>query len=122
MSAFTILAPFLALTLSAAAQVQVIPTISVTSNDVVQSSIMDFRMKGTNGTRVTVKFAFTDTGEKKLKEFYTTHSVGQVVRYQIGSFERVFALDDRKHFGREGFWGLSEQDAQALESGLRGRK
>jgi len=69
-----------------------------------------------------VKFAFTDTGAKKLKEFYETHSAGQEVRYQIGSFERVFRLDNRKHFGREGFWGLSERDAGALEAGLKGRK
>ena len=106
----------------ALAQVEAIPTFAVTTNDVVQRSVMVFQMGGTNDARVTVKFAFTDTGAKRLEEFYRSHSVGQEVRYRIGSFDRVFKLDDRKYFGREGFWGLPERDAEALQDGLRGRK
>jgi hypothetical protein len=83
---------------------------------------MVFRMRGANEDKVSVKFAFSDTGTKRLEEFYQAHAVGQEVRYQIGTFERVFKLDDRKHFGREGFLGLPEKDARALEAGLRGQK
>jgi len=115
-------AALLTLSASAFAQVAAIPTFTVTSNDVAQSSIMVFHMQGTNEAKVTVKFAFTETGAKRLQEFYRAHSVGQEVRYQIGIFERVFRLDDRKHFSREGFWGLPERDAKTLEAGLRGQK
>jgi hypothetical protein len=115
-------AALLVLSVSAFAQAAGIPTFTVTSNDVAQSSIMVFHMNGTNEARVSIKFAFTDTGAKRLEEFYRAHSVGQEVRYQIGTFERVFKLDDRKHFGREGFFGLPERDAKALEAGLKGQK
>jgi hypothetical protein len=126
MRTLIIVAALLALSVSAFAQAESIPTFTVTSNDVAQSSIRVFhpviQTRGTNETVVSVKFDFTRTGAKRLEEFYGTHSVGQEVRYRIGSFERVFTLDDRKHFERDGFWGLTEQDGKALEAGLRGRK
>jgi hypothetical protein len=108
--------------ITALGQVEMVPTFTVTTNDVVQSSIMLFRMGGTNEVRVIVKFAFTAKGAKRLEEFYHSHSVGEEVRYRIGTFEREFKLDDRKHFGREGFWGLPDPESRALEDGLRGRK
>jgi hypothetical protein len=120
MRTLLIFAALLALSVSAFAQAESIPTFTVTSNDVAQSSIMVSRMGGTNV--VAIKFAFTEAGAKRLEEFYRAHAVGQEVRYQIGSFERSFRLDDRKGFAREGFWGLSEPNAKALEAGLRGRK
>jgi hypothetical protein len=117
------IAALLALSISAFAQGAGIPTFTVTSKNVVQSSIMVFHLKGgTNVARVSIKFAFTDTGAKRLEEFHRTHSVGQEVRYKIGTFERVFKLDYRKHFGREGFWGLPQRDAKALEAGLKGQQ
>jgi phosphate-selective porin len=126
MRTLIIVAALLALWVSAFAQAESISTFTVTSNDVAQSSIRVFHLviqtRGTNEIIVSVKFDFTSTGAKRLEEFYGTHSVGQEVRYRIGSFERVFTLDDRKHFEREGFWGLTEQDAKALEAGLRGQK
>lgn len=124
MRALTLITTLLTLAVCALAQADSIPTFTVTSNDVVQSSLMVFRMPGTgtNEPRTTVKFAFTDTGAERLQKFYQTHTIGQQVRYRIGSFERVFSLDDRKHFGREGFWGLPERDAKALVAGLRGPK
>lgn len=103
-------------------QSEVVPTFTVTTNDIVHDSIMVFRMGGTNEAGVTVKFAFTDAGAKRLEEFYHSHTVGQEVRYRIGTFERTFRLDDRKHFGREGFWGLSESESRALEDALRGQR
>ena len=112
---------FLALSLSAFGQVLAIPTFTVGSNDVVQSSIMLFHLTGTNETRVTVKFAFTDTGAKRLEEFYRAHTIGEDFLWQSGSFVHPSKLDDRKFFGREGFWGLPETDAKALEAGLRGQ-
>jgi hypothetical protein len=94
----------------------------ISSNDVVQSSIELFRMDAMNEDRVSVKFAFTDKGVKRLEEFYRVHTVGENLYWQSGKFVHTFKLDDRKFFGREGFWGLSEQDAKELEAGLRGKK
>src|SRR5690349_2734253 len=88
MRAVLILAAFLAFSICASAQAEMIPTFTVTSNDVAQSSIMVFSTRGTNETRVTIKFAFTDTGAKRLEEFYRTHSVGEEVRWEIGTFGR----------------------------------
>ena len=122
MRAFIIVLAVLASSISAIGQVETVPTFDVTTNDVVQSSIMVLRMGGTNETRISVKFAFTETGAKRLEEFYRLHTVGQEVRYRIGTFEHTFKLDERKHFGREGFWGLLESDSRALEDGLRGRR
>jgi hypothetical protein len=122
MRAFLIPLTLLALSVSTFAQAESLPTLTLTSNDVVQSSIRVYRMGRTNETRAAAKFSFTDAGAKRLEGFYRAHAVGQEVRYQIGSFERAFKLDDRKHFGREGFWGLPEREAKALEDGLKGRK
>jgi hypothetical protein len=91
-----------------------IPTFTFGSNDVVQSSILLFHMTGTNETRISVKFAFTDTGARRLSEFYRTHSVGDDVRWQSGSFVQSFKLDDRKFFGREGFGGCRNQTPRRL--------
>ena len=101
----------------ASGQVEFYPTFTITSNDVAQSSIMVFRLGGANQTRVSVKFAYTETGAKRLEQFYAARPVGQEIRYQI---EHVVKLDNRKHFSREGFWGLPEGDANALVAGLRG--
>jgi hypothetical protein len=98
------------------------PIIFLASNDVVQSSITVFRKVGTNETRATVKWAFTDTFAKRLEEFYRAHIVGQEVRWQIGRFAHVFKLDDRKDFGRDEFNELTEPEAEALEAGLRGER
>jgi len=103
-------------------QVEFYPTFTITSNDVAQSSIMVFRVGGTNQTRVSIKFAYTETGAKRVEQFYAAHPIGKEIRYQIGNFEHVARLDNRKHFSREGFWGLPEVDANALVAGLRGQK
>ena len=120
MRTIIIITAFFALSLSAFGQVLAIPTFTFGSNDVVQSSIMVFNPTGTNKTGVTVKFAYTDTGAKRLEEFYRAHAVGEDIRWQSGSFVHPFKLVHRKSFGREGFWGLSETDAKALLAGLRG--
>ena len=120
MRALFALVAFFAFSFSTLAQVEAIPTFTVTSNDVAQSSIMVLRTRGTNEVRVSIKFTFTDVGAKRLEKFYRAHSVGEDVRWQVGTFERLWKLDDRKHFGREGFWGLPEREAKALEEGLRG--
>jgi hypothetical protein len=121
MRTIIIITAFFALSLSTFGQVLAMPTFTFGSNDVVQSSIMVFHLTGTNQTGVTVKFAFTDSGAKRLEEFYRAHTIGEEVRWQSGSFVHPFKLDDRKFFGREGFWGLPEEDAKALEAGLRGQ-
>jgi hypothetical protein len=104
---------------SALAQVA-IPVFTVTSNDVVQSSIKLYWFRGTNQTRVAIKFAYTPAAEKRLQEFWQAYSLGQDVLYQIGNFERMFKLHPRNYFGREGFHGLPESEARAMEDGLRG--
>jgi L-asparaginase/Glu-tRNA(Gln) amidotransferase subunit D len=122
MRTITILFVVAALSMPALAQVGVVPTFTVTTNDVEPSSIAIYRMGGTNKTRVAVRFAFTDTGAKRLEEFYRAHTIGQEVRYRIGSFEPVFRLDDRKIFRIQTFPGLPESESRALENGLRGRQ
>jgi hypothetical protein len=107
---------------SFAAHAQLATTFIISSNDVVQSSIMVFHLTGTKETRLTVKFAFTEIGAKRLEEFYRAHTIGDEVYWQCGSFVHPFKLDDRKFFGREGFWGLPETEAKALEAGLRGER
>jgi hypothetical protein len=119
MRAIIILITFFALSFTGRAQL--VNTFIVSSNDVVQGSIFAYHVEpGTNDTRLTVKFAFTDAGAKRLKDFYQAHTVGDDVYWQSGGFVHPFKLDDRKFFGREGFWGLPEQDAKALMAGLRG--
>ena len=98
-----------------------IPTFTIGSNDVVQSSIKLFHLTGTNQAGVTVCFKFTDTGAKRLADFCHAHTVDEDVRWQCGSFVHPFKLEERKHFGREGFLGLPETDAKALDAGLRGQ-
>ena len=122
MRTIIIIAAFFALSLSAFGQVLATPTFTFGSNDVVQSSIMVVHPTGTNETGVTVKFTYTDTGAKRLEEFYRAHTVGEDVRWQSGSFVHPFKLDHRKAFGREALWGLSETDAKALLAGLRGEQ
>jgi hypothetical protein len=121
MRILTILLTVVTLSIPALAQVEAVPTFTVTTNDVAQSSIVVLRMGGTNEARVTVKFAYTDTGMQRLEEFYRAHTVGQEVRYRVGSFERVFRLYDRKNFRRESFLELPGPEARALEDGLKGR-
>ena len=119
MRTIIILTTFFAL--SFAARAQLATTFIISSNDVVQGSIwVAHVVTGTNDTRLSVKFAFTGTGAKRLEEFYQAHTVGEDVYWQSGSFVHPFKLDDRKFFGREGFWGLPERDAKALVAGLRG--
>ena len=105
MRTIIIIITFFELSFSAFGQVLAIPTFTFGSNDVVQSSIMIFHKTDTNVTRVAVKFAFTDTGAKRLEEFYRAHTIGEEVCWQSGNFVQPFKLDDRKFFGREGFLG-----------------
>ena len=119
----TIIILFAFFALSIAARAQLATTFIISSNDVVQRSILVANSgAGTNDTRVGVKFAFTDTGAKRLEEFYRAHNVGDDVYWQCGSFIHPFKLDDRKIFSREGLWGLQEKDAKALLAGLRGER
>jgi hypothetical protein len=119
MRIITILLAAVAISIPALAQVKAVPTFTITTNDVVQSSILVFGAWRTNGI---VKYEFTRTGSKRLEEFYRAHPVGQEVRYRVGRFERVFKIDDRKNFAREGICLFSAPDFIALEDGLRGQK
>src|SRR4051794_22722738 len=100
MRTLTVLLTLLCLGVCAFGQGNDLPTFTVTTNDVEQSSIGIWP----KGDKVTVKFAFTDSGAKRLEKFYRAQGFGEKVRYQIGRFEWPFRIDDRKHFGREGFW------------------
>ena len=111
-----ILTAFLALSFPARAQVAAIPTINISSNDVVQSSIsVAYSMSGSiNSVAVRVNFAFTETGSKRLEEFYRTNAVDEDVRWQIGSFVQTSKLDDPKSFARQGFGPLPVKDAKSV--------
>jgi hypothetical protein len=105
-----------------AAHAQLATTFTISSNDVVQRSIMVGHSGDTNDTRVAVRFTFTAAGARRLEEFYRAHTVGDDVRFQCGSFVYPFKIDDRKTFTREGIWGLSQQEAKAYIAGLRGQR
>jgi hypothetical protein len=99
-----------------------IPTITITGDDVVQSSIQVSRMSATD-ERFRVDFDLTDTGARKLREFFEKHRVEirQGMQYRIGRYEHnCQVIGRREKFGRQGFWCLSEDAARVLEAGLKG--
>jgi len=99
-----------------------IPIITITSDDVVQSSIQASRMSATD-QRFRVDFNLTDTGVKKLREFFERYKVEvrQGMEYRIGRYEhKCQVIGIREKFGRQGFWCLSEDAAKMLEAGLKG--
>ena len=117
-SIITLIAIFV---VSFAARAQLAATFTILSNDVVQSSIMVAHSGvGTNDTKVSVRFEFTNTAAKQLAQFYQAHTVGDEVYLQCGNFVHPFTIDEVKIFPRTGFMGLSAQDGKALIAGLRG--
>ena len=99
-----------------------IPTITITSDDVVQSSIQVSRMSATD-ERFRVDFDITEAGSKKLREFFERYKVEvrQGMEYRIGRYEHKCQVIGVRHkFGRQGFWCLSEDAARLLEAGLKG--
>ena len=98
------------------------PTFTIAPNDVIQGSIWVQHVHGLVKTLVNVEFNFTDTGSKRLKEFYQSNGDGRKVVYHIGSFTCGFKIYHvRKDFFHDGFVGLSEREAQALVDGLKGK-
>ena len=108
---------------SLAAHAQLATTFIVSSNDVVQRSIMVAHSgAGTNDTKVSVRFEFTDTAAKRLADFYRAHTSGDEVYLQCGGFVHPFTIDEVKIFPRTGYMGLSAQDGKALLAGWRGER
>jgi hypothetical protein len=100
-----------------------IPIVTITSDDVVQSSIRVSQMSATN-ERFRVDFDITDAGAKKLREFFEKYKVEirQGMQYRIGRYEyNCQVIGRREKFGRQGFWCLSEDAAKMLEAGLKGQ-
>jgi hypothetical protein len=108
---------------SFAARAQLAATFVISSNDIVQRSIMvSYSGADTNGTKVSVRFEFTDKAAKALAEFYLAHTFGDEVYLQCGNFTHPFTIDEVKIFPRTGYMDLSEQDGKALIAGLRGER
>jgi len=112
----------------------VVPTISISPEDVVQSSIQQFRF-GSN--RFAVRWNYTEAGAKKMLAFWELHE-SQTIRTVVGAFESVGQTAPRSALPpgvasysdwREGwlkyrgdkFVALSETDAQKLLAGLKSR-
>ena len=95
-----------------------VPTLIISSNDVVQSSVVVFR-RATNG--VFIKFQYTEMGSNRVRAFYESH-LGEIARFRVGAFEvPPWQVNHTNTTGRDAFWGLAEKDADAVLVGLRGR-
>ncbi|MGD0812936.1 MAG: hypothetical protein ABSA83_04985 [Verrucomicrobiota bacterium] len=98
-----------------------IPTMTISSNDVVQTSIKVWDLRGQmNG--FAVKWMYTEDGAKKVRGFRDAH-VGEKVREHIGCFVFDGIIRDpvNTDTARDGLWKLSERDAKLAEAGLKGK-
>jgi hypothetical protein len=114
----------------------VVPTIQISPEDVVQTSIQQVRYSS-NSLAVTVMWTYTEVGAKKMLAFWESHDRG-TIRTVVGDFESIGQIAPRSALPpgvasysewREGwlkyrgdkFFGISETDAQKLLVGLKSR-
>lgn len=117
----------------------VIPTLTISTNDVDRSSIMVFRWPTRSETHATVapptdaggsvpappverkysvKWAYSEAGARRVREFTEAH-VGQRIQITIGTFSTPPALIVHPNrAGRDGMHGISEVNAKAILVGL----
>src|SRR5688572_28584069 len=99
-----------------------IPTFIISAEDVVASNISVYKLpslplSGTN--RVTVKFQYTETGSNRARAFTESHQ-NQKVRDRIGEFMTPpVLLQFTNKSGRNGYYGISEQGANAIVDALK---
>ena len=116
------------------AQDQSVPTIHILPEDIVQSSIQQFRFSSNS---FAVRWTYTEAGAKKTLAFREAHD-RQTIRTVVGDFESVGQIAPRsalppgvasysewregwlKHRGDK-FFGVSETDAQKILAGLKSR-
>ena len=98
------------------AESSTVATLTISSNDVIQSSLLVFR-RATNS--VFVKFHYTEAGSNKVRTFYERHQ-RETARLRVGAFETPpFPVNHTNTTGRDGFWGLAEKDADAVLARLK---
>ena len=106
----------------AKAETNEVPTFNISAEDVVETSIGIYKLpsfpsSGTN--RFTVKFQFTETGSNRARAFTEAHQ-NQKVRDRIGEFiTPPFLLQFTNKSGRNGYYGISEQGANAIVDALK---
>ncbi|MBX3747057.1 MAG: hypothetical protein KF833_17250 [Verrucomicrobiae bacterium] len=121
----------------------IMPTLTISTNDVDQSSIMVFRWpprsepaaslttaREAGGVvpiphaerKYSVKWAYSEVGARRVRKFTESH-VGQRVQIRIGTFSTPpFSIDHPNRAGREGMHGMSDADAKAIFVGLGGNE
>jgi hypothetical protein len=112
------------------AQEQALPAIRILPEDIVQESVQEFRM-GTN--KYAVRWTYTEAGAKKMLAFRKAHD-GEEVITRVDNFESRGKIIPRKSYpagwvNDEGwlksrtdkFFGVSEEDAKTIKSGLKSR-
>lgn len=121
----------------------IIPTPSLSTNDVNQSSIMVLRwphptesaagfLQTTHAgrpvpappvaRRYSLKWAYSESGARRVREFTESH-VGQRVQIRIGTFSTPpFLINNPNRAGRDGMHGISDADAKAIFVGLGGNE
>jgi hypothetical protein len=97
-----------------------VSTFTISAQDVIQSSIYKFKFQPRTNT-FTIKFQYTEAGSNRARAFTEAHQ-NQMVRDKIGAFETPPAvLRSTNTSGRNGLWGISEKDANAIIEGLKKR-
>lgn len=112
----------------------VVPTIRISTEDVVQTSIQQVRFSSNS---FAVRWTYTEAGAKKMLAFWESHD-RQTIRSVVGDFESAGPIAPRSALPpgvasysewREGwlkyrgdkFFGISETDAQKILVGLKSR-
>ena len=113
---------------------QSVPMMRISSEDVVQSSIQEFRLSSNS---FAVRWTYTEAGAKKMLTFREAHE-SQTIRTVVGDYEFIGQLAPSsalppgvasysewregwlKHRGDK-FFGVSETEAQKILVGLKSR-
>jgi hypothetical protein len=116
MKRIIILLPLLFCAVQTTAADKEVPTFTISSQDVVESSIYKFRM---DTNKFTVKFQYTAGGSNRARAFTVAHQ-NQLVRHRIGGFETPPSrLRSTNTSGRDGYWGISEKNANAIVEAVK---
>jgi hypothetical protein len=107
-----------------------LPTVRILPEDVVQTSIEQFRGPSGTTNKFTVRWKYTGAGAKKMLTFWREHA-GKRVLQQIGSFESrpIISTAKAPNWTEEGwlksrtdkFFAVTDEDARKIVAGLKGK-
>jgi hypothetical protein len=95
-----------------------VPTLTISAQDVVQGSIHKYP----SGPHLfTIKFEYTESGSNRARAFTAAHH-HQMVCEKVGAFETPPGLlGPPVAIGRHSYYGVSEEQANAIIDGLKKR-